>query len=100
MDFLSTIFALIGIVLAIINYELDLRNDEIDKFDIENLVRKIDSGKITAMDMPRFTDSYTKKMRWIIFATSMLSLLCLIHRHILKINWINLYFNKAFLKEN
>ena len=99
MDFLSTIFALIGLVLGIVNYELDLRNKEIDGFNNRELIKEIEDGKKSAMNMPRFTDKYTVDMRWSIFATSMLSLLCLINRHILKINWINLYFNKTFLKE-
>jgi hypothetical protein len=91
---LSTVFAIIGLLLAIINYELDIRNKEL-KFDPKEIM---DKG-ITAMEMQKFKDPYTRAIRWAILATSMISLICLINRHQYKIRWINLYFNISLKRE-
>jgi hypothetical protein len=55
MDFLSTIFAILGLVIAIINYELDIYKKE-DDFGDPLVI--INEGK-SAMDMPKFTDPWT-----------------------------------------
>ena len=94
LDLMSTIFAIIGLILAIINYELDVQGDEFD-FDPKKI---IDEGK-SAMDMKKFTDGWTRSIRWAILITSMISLFCLINRHQYKIHWINLYFNISLKRE-
>ena len=96
MDLLSTIFAILGLIIAIINYELDIYNKE--QLDIEDPEAIIKEGK-SAMSMLKFTDPYTKGMRWTILASSMISLFCLIKRHQYKILWINLYFNVSLKRD-
>ena len=84
MDLMSTVFALIGIVLAIINYEVDLDNNEIDGLDIDKLIKRIEEDGLTAKQV-RLGDKWTLKIRWCILLTSFLSLVCLIYRHYLKV---------------
>ena len=38
MDLLSTIFAVVGLLLGIINYELDVRNHELDIYDPKKII--------------------------------------------------------------
>ena len=54
MDFFSSMFAIIGVVIAIINYEIDIANHEME-FDLDKVI----SENQDAMDLPRFQDPWT-----------------------------------------
>ena len=74
------------------NYELDINEGElkIGCKELENIQRTNKS----AMDSLRFTDPWTKPIRWLILGTSMAAILCLILRNSSKTKWLQMLFNK------
>jgi hypothetical protein len=79
-DFITTILAIIGLSLAIANYEIDMSS----QYDLLN-----PSVIPNAMDDPRNRKTSTNLVRMIILITTLLAVGCLIMRHHYKVLWIN-----------
>ena len=94
-DLLATIFAFIGLVCAIVNYEIDILNRNLTIYDVDVIA----ANNIKALETDRFRDGHTQLFRYCILFTTILAFFCLIVRHLYKIQWINKYFNLALKKE-
>lgn len=82
-DFITSILAISGLLLAISNYEIGVSADYIPP-----------SLDIDAMDDPRNTHGSTNIVRLIIMITTLMAVGCLIMRHHYKILWLNKYFHQ------
>lgn len=84
-DFITTILAMIGLALAVANYEIDMSNS----YDLLD-------PKLTpnAMDDPRNQKTATNMVRLIIMITTLLAVFCLVMRHRYKVQWLNEYFQQ------
>ena len=85
-DFISTTLAMIGLTLALVNYEIDIANDQIP----------LDPSKYgdNAMLEPRNQKPTTNMFRLIVMITSLLSAGCLIMKHYYKVLWLNEHFHQ------
>ena len=82
-DFISTILAMIGLGIAVANWEVDAQMD----------YNKLDPTKYPkAMDDPRNLKVSTNIIRIIILTTTILAIISLVIRHYYKILWLNKYF--------
>jgi hypothetical protein len=84
----ATIFALAGLIIAVINYELDVLNN----YTIGAVTDEDNIGN--AMDSKRFKAWYTTPNRWAIFGTSVAAIICLFMRNQMKMKWQKNFFNK------
>ena len=82
-DFITTILAMIGLALAVANYEIEMSSQ------YELLDPKLHKN---AMDDPRNQKTATNMVRMIILITTLLAVGCLFMRHYYKVQWLNLYF--------
>lgn len=84
-EFLTTVFALIGLAMVMSNYELNVHVDE-DPHDPEKYS--------DPMNDPRNLRMTTTLVRIMATVTTALACFCLIMRHKAKIEWLNNYFSK------
>ena len=91
MDLLSTIFGLIGLVVGICSYEYDISHGYVfvSQDDYEH------KDDRSAMRAPRFTDPFTRALRWTIFLTSYTGVFFLVMRNYYKVLWVNNFFNQS-----
>ena len=93
-DLMTSIFANLGLIVAIIMYEIDV------KYQVVAITAK-DMKSVpyngNAMETPRFTNTYNIASRWIICGTSFIAIVFLIKRYQLKTRWVNHYFNDLLL---
>lgn len=94
MDALGSLFALIGLVLAMACYEVDVSWSESYGFTCHQFDEIIEKN-YNVMNLPEgftsvpFFDTQTLLMRWLIFLTSIISSGFFIKRHMLKLEWTN-----------
>ena len=86
---LTTVFAIFGLSIGIINYEVDVYRFEVMSFFTENFH---DDLTLKAMNSDRFLAWHTPVLRWVIFISTLMALACLIMRHYYKIQWLNQFF--------
>lgn len=94
-DLAANLFALSGLIIALINYESDISNKSLVIYDVDEIMSKYEN----AMQTDRFKIGHTVMLRYLILLTTGLSILCLIARHQYKIKWMNKYFNQALIRE-
>lgn len=87
----TTLFAMVGLLIMIINYEIDvwffgIQTFYMEDFDGDDMVHR-------AINSDRYKSFHTKIFRWIVFLTSMCALGCLLMRHKYKIMWLNKFFS-------
>jgi hypothetical protein len=81
---MTSTFAMIGLLLALINYWLDTYGDY-DELEIRcDTLVLIYQNHLSAMHSARFTDAWTKKIRWCILLTSLISIFFLLMRYQVK----------------
>ena len=73
---------MIGLVLAIVNFELDVNND---------LIKSQNKDGQNAMESDRFNEVYVEPIRYTIFGTTIAAILMCIIRHLVKSEWIKKY---------
>lgn len=84
-DFLTTVFAIAGLVLAIVNYEHNIYHDKA-------IINLKDFPK--AMEHPRNTNSLTFICRFSISITTVFAMICLFLRQFYQVKWLNTYFRE------
>lgn len=91
LDFLTTVLSMVGLVLAILNFEHDVKNNSepIDK-----------EAYPDPMSHPRNTDYKSCIFRMIIALTSAVSLVCLYMRHLYQLKWMNKFLSSDDLDPN
>ena len=94
-DLAATGFALCGLALALVNYEIDISNKDYVIYDVDVITTKYDD----AMQTDRFKDGHSVLLRYFILITTALAIVCLVARHQYKIKWMNKYFNPALTRE-
>lgn len=85
-DLITTVLASIGFILSIILYEFSIISNY-DTFDMDEYPN--------AIDHPRVDNLFTKTLRIIILATTLLAVITLIIRHYYKYFWLNSFFNRS-----
>lgn len=93
-DLLTTIFTTSGLILAIVNYEVDISNKKMRIYDVD-IVKEV----ANAMETDRFRDGHTIPTRYLMAVATILSVISLVARHKQKVKWINEYFNLALKRE-
>ena len=94
-DLPATVFALSGLILALINYEMDISNKDYVIYDVDVITTKYED----AMQTDRFRVGHSVLLRYFILITTILAIVCLVARHQYKIKWMNKYFNQALIRE-
>jgi hypothetical protein len=89
-DLWTTIFAMIGLSVMIVNYEIDVWFFGIQTFYMEDIANE--DMVLRAMTSDRYTSFHTKALRWIVALTSIAAIFSLLMRHKYKILWLNRFF--------
>jgi hypothetical protein len=95
-DSLATIFSILSLILAVINYELDIYNNQVIGIVFANASLPVeDIYSANPMETARYKSYYTQPFRWAILILSVLAVFCLILRNHQKIKWQKNYFNRG-----
>lgn len=86
-DLYATMFAIVGLIVMIVNYEIDVWF-----FGIQTFEEPDGDMREKAMTCDRYLSIHTSFFRWVIALTSMAALACLLIRHHYKIQWLNKFF--------
>ena len=79
-DFITTILAMSGLTLAVINYEFEI-GANLEPIDIE--------AHPSPMTLPRVNRGQTNLVRLIVMITTILAIICLVTRHYFRCVWLN-----------